>query len=532
MSRNNTGTYALPTGNPVQFGTLISPIWANSTLNDIATALSDSLSRSGKGGMTAPLNMGGFKVMGAAGATLSSDLPTALQVRSGTFTWLFPVSSDASGNAYTGTSPLPDAPVAGTVFFFMANATNTGPMTLSVNGGAALPLLINGLPVVADSIVSGVCVQVVLFADAYRVIGVSTAPDAAVTITSGDEDTLDVTSVDNDFTITPKTNVPNGLIKLSPTAQVPVPYWPISPMIFAGAWDAATNSPPPITTGTGTVRVATTAGTVNLYQCLTANAVYIIHAVSVNVGDFAIFKAEAAPNYPAGWYYVASSGITSAAAVSCVATSLFPSAVDVQAWLDAADTYISDLLPLSGGTITGEVFYNVVPSDPTSLVNRQYVQDQIGAINTGILSFNGRTAAAAVMVSADVTTALGYTPANVGGDDFTGPISAPVMGAAAFVPLAKIANIAGVQALDFLEAQSQILTLTATASISAINNFPVGSLMRITLLATDLVLTSWPAAVVWPGTGSPPDLTTGTEKKAVVVLENDGTNYLAAASVY
>lgn len=55
MSRGGGGTYTLPAGNPVVTGTTITSTWANGTLTDIATALTDSLSRSGLGGMTAPL---------------------------------------------------------------------------------------------------------------------------------------------------------------------------------------------------------------------------------------------------------------------------------------------------------------------------------------------------------------------------------------------------------------------------------------------------------------------------------------------
>ena len=39
MSRNGSGTYNLPAGNPVVPATVISTTWANTTLNDIATAL-------------------------------------------------------------------------------------------------------------------------------------------------------------------------------------------------------------------------------------------------------------------------------------------------------------------------------------------------------------------------------------------------------------------------------------------------------------------------------------------------------------
>jgi hypothetical protein len=57
MPRNGSGTYSLPTGNPVVAGTTIEPSWANTTLNDVATEMTGSLARSGSGGMTGPLRL-------------------------------------------------------------------------------------------------------------------------------------------------------------------------------------------------------------------------------------------------------------------------------------------------------------------------------------------------------------------------------------------------------------------------------------------------------------------------------------------
>lgn len=54
-ARNSGGTYSLPTGNPVVTGTTITSTWANATLSDLATEMTDSLNRSGKGGMLAVL---------------------------------------------------------------------------------------------------------------------------------------------------------------------------------------------------------------------------------------------------------------------------------------------------------------------------------------------------------------------------------------------------------------------------------------------------------------------------------------------
>jgi len=55
MPRNGSGTYTLPTGNPVEANTIIEAEWANTTLDDIGSEITDSLSRSGEGGMLAPL---------------------------------------------------------------------------------------------------------------------------------------------------------------------------------------------------------------------------------------------------------------------------------------------------------------------------------------------------------------------------------------------------------------------------------------------------------------------------------------------
>ena len=74
--RNGGGTYTLPAGNPVQTGNVITSTWANNTLNDIATELSDPLSRSGKGGMSASLQL-------ASGSASSPGLSWTAETNSG-----------------------------------------------------------------------------------------------------------------------------------------------------------------------------------------------------------------------------------------------------------------------------------------------------------------------------------------------------------------------------------------------------------------------------------------------------------------
>lgn len=55
MARSPTGTFTLVAGNPVITGTIITSDWANTTMPDIGAALTDSLSRTGQGGMLAPI---------------------------------------------------------------------------------------------------------------------------------------------------------------------------------------------------------------------------------------------------------------------------------------------------------------------------------------------------------------------------------------------------------------------------------------------------------------------------------------------
>ena len=73
MSRNGSGVYSLPAGNPVVTGTTISSSWANTTLSDIATALTGSVASDGQTPMTGNLQMGSNKVTGLAVATSTGD---------------------------------------------------------------------------------------------------------------------------------------------------------------------------------------------------------------------------------------------------------------------------------------------------------------------------------------------------------------------------------------------------------------------------------------------------------------------------
>jgi len=73
MSRNGSGTYSLPAGNPVVTNTTISSTWANNTLTDLATAMTGSIAADGQTTVTGNLQMNSNKLTGLAAGTTTGD---------------------------------------------------------------------------------------------------------------------------------------------------------------------------------------------------------------------------------------------------------------------------------------------------------------------------------------------------------------------------------------------------------------------------------------------------------------------------
>lgn len=82
----SSGTYTLPAGNPVVTGTTITSTWANTTLSDIATALTNSVPTDGSAPMVGALQMGNNKITGVTDGTASSDVATVNQISNPTIT--------------------------------------------------------------------------------------------------------------------------------------------------------------------------------------------------------------------------------------------------------------------------------------------------------------------------------------------------------------------------------------------------------------------------------------------------------------
>lgn len=130
MPRNGSGVYTLPAGNPVVPGTVIEASWANSTLEDVANELTNSLSRTGAGGMLAPFRIADGNVS-APGLSYLNETNTGLYRSGSGSVWMSVLGVNTAQFSTTGVV-IP----SGKALTAQGNATVSG--TLGVTGAATL----------------------------------------------------------------------------------------------------------------------------------------------------------------------------------------------------------------------------------------------------------------------------------------------------------------------------------------------------------------------------------------------------------
>jgi hypothetical protein len=118
MSRNGSGVYSLPAGNPVVTNTTISSTWANSTLTDLANAMTGSVAADGQTPMTGPLNMNSNKITGVTAGTVAGDAVEYSQLVAATSTSVVITGGTINGTIIGNTTPaaITGTSVTGTSF--------------------------------------------------------------------------------------------------------------------------------------------------------------------------------------------------------------------------------------------------------------------------------------------------------------------------------------------------------------------------------------------------------------------------------
>jgi len=154
------GTYTLPAGNPVVTGTVGTSAWANGTMADVGSELTNSIPRDGTAPPTANMPMGSFRHTGAGAGAATTDYARLDQAQNSGLQYL---TSVAGTNTITGSAPItPAAYAAGQVFRFVAFGANTAAATINVNSLGAKAITKAGTVALAGGeIVAGAITEVV-----------------------------------------------------------------------------------------------------------------------------------------------------------------------------------------------------------------------------------------------------------------------------------------------------------------------------------------------------------------------------------
>lgn len=184
MSRDGNGNYTRVPGSGYPNGTTADGPEVDAEMDDIATALTQSLSKDGQTVPTANLPMGGYRHTNVDDAASRTDYARADQVQDCALSTL---SSVSGADTITATAPLSmTAYVAGQEFSFVSAGANTGAVTLNINSIGAKDVTKRGTTaLVAGDIASGEVVQVVYDGTRFQLVGRDSQPVAASETVAG-----------------------------------------------------------------------------------------------------------------------------------------------------------------------------------------------------------------------------------------------------------------------------------------------------------------------------------------------------------
>ena len=154
MSYNGSGVFQInTTGQPVVAGTVISSTAFNALTSDLATGLSTAITKDGQTTVTANIPLAGFKITGLGAATVGTDAVQYGQIQSNTDKLVTVSGTDTLTGSVT---PALTAYAAGNLFSFVVANTNTGAVTINIDGNGAKSITRTGsTALVAGDMVAG-----------------------------------------------------------------------------------------------------------------------------------------------------------------------------------------------------------------------------------------------------------------------------------------------------------------------------------------------------------------------------------------
>lgn len=147
---------------------------------DLADAISSCLMKDGGNSATSNISMGGFRLTNVGTAIARTDAIRAGDVQDNRMSYCS-VSGTANAITLTNTVPITSYS-AGQEFRFTAALTNSGPVTVAVDGLAAKSVTVAGVPLTAGQIVAGAWITIAYNGTNFE-LAVGTAP-ASVSVGS------------------------------------------------------------------------------------------------------------------------------------------------------------------------------------------------------------------------------------------------------------------------------------------------------------------------------------------------------------
>jgi hypothetical protein len=232
------GVYTLPAGNPVVSGTTIQSSWANTTLSDIATALSTCVLKDGTQTMTANIPMASFKLTDLAAGSSANDSVRMAQLQGGSVSYL--TGTTGTNTIVASGTPTVASLTTGQRFTFIPANTNTAATTLQVDSTSALSIFWNAVALVGGELRQNVPVTVLYDGTQYHLLSSSAMantfaiPDTMRIQAAGDRTkqlfvsvtgistgtTRTLTMPDENVTLAASTTLARGTIQLATTAEV------------------------------------------------------------------------------------------------------------------------------------------------------------------------------------------------------------------------------------------------------------------------------------------------------------------------
>lgn len=139
----SSGVYSRVSGTPYVYDTDIDEVVVNSEMDDIATALTQSIARDGQTTITSNIPFNNNKITGLAAGTARTDAASLATIQDGTGVYVGTVGGTSDVITLTP-SPAIASYVAGQCFSFIASGTNTTNATLNVSGLGAKAITKSG----------------------------------------------------------------------------------------------------------------------------------------------------------------------------------------------------------------------------------------------------------------------------------------------------------------------------------------------------------------------------------------------------